>query len=164
MKSTKSKNVKIEFRLKSKEKQTIRKMLSKGKESARTIRRAQVLKLFNKGYTSPKISEIVGLTAVNVRRIGWRYLEGGLERALYDLPRPGVARLLNEKESSQIIALVCSEPPEGYARWSIELLKEKTIEKGIVPTIGRETIRILLKTHDIKPWREKNVVHTRTDT
>ena len=164
MKSTKSKNVKLEFRLKPKEKQTIMKLLSKGRESARVIRRAQILKLFDNGYTSPKISEIVGITAVNVRRIGWRYINGGLEKALFDLPRPGVARLLNEKESSQIIAIVCSDPPEGYDRWTIELLTEMTIKKGIVPTVGRETIRILLKTHDLKPWREKNVVHPGDNT
>ena len=164
MKSKKSKNVKLQFRLKPKEKQTIIKLLSKGRESARVIRRAQILKLFDNGYTSPKISEIVGITAVNVRRIGWKYINGGLEKALFDLPRPGVARLLNEKESSQIIAIACSDPPEGYDRWTIELLTEMTIKKGIVPTVGRETIRILLKTHDLKPWREKNVVHPGDNT
>lgn len=164
MKSSKSKNVKISFRLKSKEKQAIRKLLSKGKESARVIRRAQVLRLFDEGYTSPKIAKVVGMTAVSIRAIGWRYLEGGIERALYDLPRPGNERLLSEKQSSQIIALACSDPPEGYDRWTIELITEKTIEKGIVPTVGRETIRILLHTHDLKPWREKNVVHPGIDT
>ena len=164
MKKTKSKNVKISFRLKSNEKQTIRKLLSKGKESARVIRRAQVLKLFDKGYTSPAIAKIVDMTAVSVRSIGWRYIEGGLDRALYDLPRPGTKRLLSAKQSSQIIALACTDAPEGYDRWTIELLTEKTIEKGIVPTVGRETIRVLLHTHDLKPWREKNVVHPRDDT
>ena len=164
MKLKKSKNIKISFRLESKEKQTIRKLLSKGKESARVIRRAQVLKLFDKGYTSPKIAKIVDMTAVSIRSIGWRYLEGGLERALYDSPRPGNKRLLSEKQSSQIIALACSNPPAGRDRWTIELLTEKTIEKGIIHTVGRETIRILLKTHDIKPWQEKNVVHPGTNT
>lgn len=158
MKLKKSYNVKISFKMKSEEKQTIRKLLSKGKESARVLRRAQVLKLFDKGFTSPKISVIVDMQAVSVRSIGRRYLEGGLDRALYDLPRPGKERLLSEKESSQIIALTCTDPPDGYARWTIELLTEKTIENGIVPTVGRETIRVLLKTHDLKPWREKNVV------
>ena len=159
MKKIKSKNVKILFRLKSKEKQTIRKLLNKGKESARVLRRAQVLKLFDKGYTSPKIAEIVDMQAVSVRSIGRRYLDGGLERALYDLPRPGNKRILSEKQSSQIIALACSDPPEAYNRWTIELLTGQAIKNGIVPTVGRETIRILLKTHDLKPWREKNVVH-----
>lgn len=155
---------KITFTLRPKEKQTIRKLLSKGTESARLIRRALVLKLYDKGYSSPKISEIVDMQAVSVRSIGKRYLEGGLERALYDLPRPGNKRLLSEKQSSQIIALVCTDPPAGYERWTIELLTEKVIEKGIVPSVGRETIRVLLHTHDLKPWREKNVVHTGDDT
>jgi hypothetical protein len=79
---------------------------------------------------------------------------------LYDLPRPGNLRLLSGKQANQIIALVCSDAPNGYDRWTLELLVEKSIEKGIVPTVGRETIRVLLKTHDLKPWREKNVVHS----
>lgn len=161
MKSTKSKNVKISFRLKSKEKHRIRELLSKGKESVRVINRAYVVKLFDKGYTSPKIAEIVGINAVTVRDIGWRYVNEGLERALYDLPRPGCGKqVFNVKQSSLIIALVCSEPPEGYNRWSIQLLTKEVIKRGIVSTVGRETIRILLKNHDLKPWREKNVVHS----
>lgn len=160
----KIKNVKISFRLKSNEKQKIMKLLSKGKDSARVIRRAQVLKLFDKGYTSPKIAEIVDMQAVSVRSIGKRYLDGGLKRALYDLPRPGNKRLLSTKQSNQIIALACSDPPRGYSRWTIEMLTEKSIEKEIVTTVGRETIRVLLHTHDLKPWREKNVVHPGIDT
>jgi transposase len=159
MKMKKSRNVKIFFKLTSKERGIIRQLLSKGKESVRVIKRAQILNLFDQGYTSPEISISVSMNAVTVRKIGWRYMEGGLNRALYDLPRPGNPRLLSEKQASQIIALVCSDAPNGYDRWTLELLAEKSIEKGIVPTVGRETIRVLLKTHDIKPWREKNVVY-----
>jgi transposase len=150
---------KIKFNLTPEERQEIKTLFNKGVESVRVIRRAQVLRLYDKGYTSPKISEIVDMQAVSVRSIGRRYLEGGLGRALYDLPRPGSERLLTEKQSSQIVALACTDPPEGYARWTIELLTKKVIEKGIVPSVGRETIRILLHTHDLKPWREKNVVY-----
>lgn len=156
--------VKIVLTLKLQEKQIISKLLSKGTESARVIRRAQILNLFDKGYSSPKISEIVDMQAVSVRSIARRYLDGGLNRALYDLPRPGSERVLSEKQSNQIIALVCSDPPKGYERWTIELIVKKSIERGIVPTVGRETIRVLLHTHDLKPWREKNVVHRRTDS
>jgi putative transposase len=159
MKKGKSRNVKIAFKLKKEEQEQIRTLLSKGKESVRVIKRAQVLNLYDQGYTSPGIGEAVGLDAVTVRTIGKRYLAGGLNRALYDLPRPGNPRLLSDKQANQIIAMVCSDAPEGYDRWTLELIAEKAIESGIVSTVGRETIRILLKTHDIKPWREKNVVH-----
>jgi len=164
MKETITKYVKLKFKLKPEEKKIIKSLLSKGKESVRVIRRAQVLNLFDQGHTSPTISKFIGVTPETVRRIGWNYIEGGLDRALYELPRPGNERLLSEKQSSQIVALACSDSPEGYDRWTIELLTKEVITKGIVPTVGRETIRILLKTHDIKPWREKNVVHSGDNT
>lgn len=164
MKKTKSRNVKISFTLKKDEKIKIHSILSKGVESVRIIKRAQVLNLFDKGYTSPSIAEAIDMSAVTVRRIGWRYLEEGLDKALYELPRPGNPRLLSEKQANQIIAIVCSDAPDGYSRWTLELIAKKAIESGIVPTVGRETIRILLKTHDLKPWREKNVVYPGDNT
>ena len=112
MKKGKSINVKISFKLKDAEREAIRILLSKGKESVRVIKRAQVLNLFDQGYTSPGIAKAVSMNAVTVRKIGWRYLDGGLTRALYDLPRPGNERLLSEKQASQIIALVCSDAPD----------------------------------------------------
>jgi transposase len=164
MKETKTINVKLRFRLNQEEAKFIKSLLHKGKESVRVFRRALVLNLFHQGHTSPTISKYIGVTPETVRRIGWNYIEGGLGRALYDLPRPGNERLLTEKQSNQIIALACTDPPEGYSRWTIELLTEKAIEKGIVSTVGRETIRVLLHTHDIKPWREKNVVYSGDDS
>ncbi len=163
MRNIKSKNVKLTLTLSPEEKAVIKAILNRGKESVRVIKRARVLDLFDKGFTSPTISEYVGVTAETARRIGWNYLEGGLKRALYDLPRPGKERALTEKQANQIIACVCSDPPAGYSRWTIELLTEETKRRGIAPKIGRETIRILLKTHDLKPWREKNVVHPGTN-
>lgn len=160
METYKSRNVKVSLKLKDTERETIRTLLSKGKESVRVIKRAQVLNLLDQGYTSPGIAKAVSMNAVTVREIGWRYIQEGLSRALYDLPRPGNPRLLSEKQANQIIAMVCSDAPVGYDRWTIELIVEKATKTGIVSTIGRETIRVLLKTHDIKPWREKNVVHT----
>ncbi len=151
--------MKLKFKLNPEEREFIKSLLSKGKESVRVFRRAQVLNLFDQGYTSPAISKVVGVTPETVRRIGWNYLEEGLNRALYELPRPGKKRLLSEREATEIIAMVCSDPPEGYFRWTIVLIRDEAQNRGIVSSVGRETIRILLKTHDLKPWREKNVVH-----
>lgn len=160
MKGKNSYNVKLKIKLKPAEKCKIKEILSRGKESVRVIKRAQVLDLFDQGHTSPTISEYVGVTAETARRVGWNYKEGGLERALYELPRPGMERVLSEKEANQIIAMVCTEPPEGRERWTVRLITEESIKRKIVSSVGRETIRILLKTHDLKPWREKNVVHS----
>ena len=54
--------------------------------------------------------------------------------------------------------MVCSQPPEGRARWTIRLIVEEAIKRKLVRAVGRETIRILLQSHELKPWREKNVV------
>jgi transposase len=57
---------------------------------------------------------------------------------------------------SKIVALVCSDPPEGFDTWSLDLIKEKAIENEIVKGIGRETIRLVLREHDLKPWKQKS--------
>ena len=54
--------------------------------------------------------------------------------------------------------MVCAAPPEGHARWTVRLAAEQAVKRKLVPRVGRETIRILLPHHDLKPWREKNVV------
>ena len=83
-----------------------------------------------------------------------------LKAALYESPRPGNQRLLTEKQANTIIAMVCGDPPNDYPRWTIELIVEEAVRHKIVDTVGRETIRVLLHSHDLKPWREKNVVYT----
>ena len=88
-----------------------------------------------------------------------RYEEEGLGTALYEKPRPGKARALNEVQGQRIVAMVCGPPPEGRARWSVRLIAEEAVKRKLAPRVGRETIRILLQSHDLKPWREKKLVH-----
>jgi hypothetical protein len=102
------------------------------------------------------------LTPKTVRDIGKRYLEGGVDRALYERPRQGAKPILSPTERQRIIAMTCSDAPEGRARWTVRLIAEQAIKRKLVPKVGRETIRILLESHDLKPWREKNVVRGRT--
>ena len=68
------------------------------------------------------------------------------------------ARALDTGQSQRIIAMVCGTPPEGQARWSVRLIAREAVKRKLAPQVGRETIRILLQSHDLKPWREKNVV------
>lgn len=51
--------------------------------------------------------------------------------------------------------MVCGPPPDGRARWTVRLIVEEVLKRGIVEAIGRETVRVLLKNHELKPWREK---------
>ena len=80
-----------------------------------------------------------------------------MEAALYENQRPGAATVLDDSQKQRIIAMVCSDPPEGRARWTVRLVAQEAVKRKLVPRVGRETIRILLLSHDLKPWREKNV-------
>jgi hypothetical protein len=115
-----------------------------------------------KGVSAPRVAAVVPLTPQAIRKVGHRYQQGGLERALYEKERPGAATLLEASQRQRIIAMVCSNPPEGRARWTVRLVAEEAVKRRLVPRVGRETIRVLLLHHDLKPWREKNVVRGRT--
>jgi putative transposase len=136
----------------------LRKLLSGGIQQVRVVLRAVALLQLAKGVSAPRIAGTVPLTAQAIRKIGHRYQEGGLERALYEKQRPGAEALLEDSQKQRIIAMVCSNPPEGFARWTVRLVAEQAVKRRLVPRVGRETIRILLLSHDLKPWREKNVV------
>ena len=108
--------------------------------------------------THPAVAKNVALTPKTVWLTSQRYRQGGLERALYERPRPGKAALLDAQHRQRIVALACGPPPEGRSRWTVRLLTEEVVKRKLVPRVGRETIRVLLESHDLKPWREKNVV------
>lgn len=149
---------KVVIRLKLAQKQFLTDFLNKGQGKARLFKRAKVLLRLNEGISTSVIAKEVGYLSLAIRQIGKRFLTGGIESALYEKTRKGKPRLLSENQSNKIIAMVCSDPPEGYSRWSVKLIAQEARERKMVPKVGRETIRILLKTHDLKPWREKNVV------
>ena len=137
-------------------------LLSGGVQQVRVVLRALALLQLAKGVSAPRISDVVPLTPQAIRKIGHRYREGGLETALYEKQRPGAAAVLDDSQKQRIIAMVCSNPPEGRARWTVRLVVQEAVKRKLIPHVGRETIRILLLAHDLKPWREKNVVRGRT--
>jgi len=157
MKKKRTKYSKLTLRLHWQERKRVKKLLKASDESRGVLRRARILDLLDQGYGTTKVSKLLEVDGNTVRKVGWRYLEEGLDGALYERERPGAERVLEERESNEIIAMVCSEPPEGYARWSIRLITEEA-KKREIANVSRETIRILLKSHDLKPWLKKNVV------
>jgi putative transposase len=135
----------------------LRALVSGGVQQVRVVLRALALLQLTKGVSAPRIAAAIPLTPQAIRKVGHRYQEGGLERALYERQRPGAAEVLDDNQKQRLIAMVCSNPPEGRARWTVRLVAEEAVKRKLVPRVGRETIRILLLSHDLKPWREKNV-------
>ena len=125
---------------------------------ARAWRRVRTLFLLDRGYTVTAAAEAVGSYRRETARIGKRYLASGLEHAMSDDPRPKPLPLLDSTQQAAVVAMVCGPPPEGRARWSVRLVAIEAVKRGIAPQLGRETARIALADHGLKPWREKNVV------
>ena len=154
---------KLLVKLSAYDRRKLRRLLGHGNGSARIFRRSMILLLLQSGQSAEQISQSIGATAKTVRNIGWKYLRGGLQNALYEKPRPGRQSLINSHQEKEIIALVCSAPPGQRSRWTLELLKDQIKSHGIVKEIGRETLRTLLHECRVKPWLEKNVVHRGAD-
>jgi transposase len=97
-------------------------LLRGGRHAARTLKRAQILLAADAGESEAIIARHVAVSALTVCRTKRRFIEGNLERALSEEPRPGAARLLSGREEALLVATACSEPPAGRARWTLELL------------------------------------------
>ena len=152
----------LQVKLSQGDEKEIKELLRRGIQSVRVVRRAQALRLLATGQTPPQVAPNVGLNAKTVREIGWRYREQGLERALFERPRPGAVPRFSAAQRQQVIAMVCAPAPEGRERWTVRLIAEEAVKRKLVAGIGRETIRVLLQNHEMKPWREKNVVRSGT--
>jgi putative transposase len=144
-----------------KDEQQLRALLKGGVQQVRVVLRALALLQLAEDVSAPQIAKMIPLTPQAIRRLGHRYQQAGVGGALYEKQRPGAAEVLDSSQKQRIIAMVCSDPPEGRARWTVRLVAEEAVKRKLVPAIGRETIRILLLHHELKPWREKNVVHRR---
>lgn len=152
----------LQIEIAAEDQKELRNLLRGGIQQVRVTLRALTLLRLADGMTAPKIARLIELTPQSVRKIAHRYSAGGLALALHDRQRPGAAELLDDLEKQRIVAMVCSPPPEGQARWTVRLVAEQAVKRKLVPRVGRETIRVLLQSHDLKPWREKNVVCPRS--
>ncbi|WP_268921140.1 helix-turn-helix domain-containing protein [Sandaracinus amylolyticus] len=129
--------------------------------TARQWRRIRTLLLLDEGMSVRATAIAVGGYPREVSRVAKRYAERGLDAALSDDPRPHPERKLDSAQEAAIVAMVCGPPPEGHARWTVRLIAEQVVKRGVVDEIGRETVRVTLASHGLKPWREKNVVRPR---
>ena len=142
-------NKKYVVDLQEEERQDLNRIIRSGKHSARKIRWAHVLLKADDGWKDQKISEAMDISLPTVQRIRQRFVEKGLDVALgarSHQPRPYLQRLDGEQEA-KLIALACSQAPEGYTRWSLRLLAEKVVELQIVEQVSYQTVRRVLKKH-----------------
>jgi transposase len=120
-------------------------LTKKGKVSARKLNRAHILLQAADGATDRAIAHALHVGTATVERIRRRFVEGNLERALNEDPRPGHEPKLDANQEAWLIATACSAPPAGRQAWSMQLLADEMIRLGQVDTISDETIRRALK-------------------
>jgi transposase len=129
------------------ERERLEGLTSKGRSAARKIRRGRILLLADEGLKDKEIAEALNAAVSTVERVRKRFVEEGLEAALSERPRIGGAlqRKLDGKGEAYLVALACSEAPEGRNRWTMQLLADRLIEVGLVEEISDETVRRALK-------------------
>lgn len=123
--------------------------------SKRVYNRAMTLLLIDKGKSFAEIARLEVMSIAGIKSIVGRYLEGGIDFALFDRPRPGRPSVFSPSDKQRIAAKACTAPPEGRARWTVALLTEEVRKDNKIPTASRETVREALHRHQMKPWLEK---------
>lgn len=137
-----------------KERSELSKILKTGKRAAFTIRHSQALLLLDKGEFGSKrdwsvenVAEALNITARPLEKMKKRFVEEGLEAAITRKKRltPPRETQFGGKFEAHLLALACTESPEGTTRWTIKLLKDKMIELELVETVSETTIGVTLK-------------------
>ena len=137
------------------ERHELRAMLKGGSRAARKLKRAQILLATDAGLPDETIARSLAVSGSTVYRTKRRFVEGDLARAHDEEPRPGAARKLSGPEEALLVATACSSPPEGRARWTLELLAGEMLRLTEHERLSRETVRRRLAENALKPWRRK---------
>jgi transposase len=130
-------------------------LLNGGNHAVRKIKRAQILLAADAGGSDEAIASSVSVGVSTVYRTRRRFVEGNLEAALSEEARPGAERKLSGKETALLVATVCSKPPAGRKRWTLDLLAGEVVRLTEHDSLSRETVRRRLGEDDLKPWRRK---------
>lgn len=132
-------------RLTDDERQTLLELTSRGEVRARVMKRAQILLKADEGLKDAEIVSALNTSRPTVERIRKRFVEGNLEKGLYDDSRPGSRTKLDGRAEAELIAIACSDAPDGHEKWSLRMLADKLVELDIVEGISHETVRQVLK-------------------
>ena len=117
----------------------------RGQSSGRKVKRSLILCKADEGLTDQQVAKALMVGPATVGRVRQRFVEGGLERALDDLPRLGQRPKLDGRQEAHLVAVACSAAPEGHTRWTLRLLADEAVKLELTDSISRETVRQVLK-------------------
>ena len=141
------------------ERVALREILSKNKVKRSTLINAYILLKADRacGWTNADIASAYDISTKKVEQLKKRFVEEGFDAALYRKPVTNAhRRKITGDEEAHLIALCCSQAPEGQERWTLRMLADKMVELDIVDAVSHETIRRTLKKVHLNPGKRKN--------
>jgi transposase len=148
-------NVRYRVTLDASEKSQLEALVSGGTGRVRQLKRAQILLAAHAGASDEQMARTIRVGSATVYRVKRRFVEGGVEHALYERQRPGASRKLTGKQEALLVATACSTPPKGRARWTLRLLADELVRLTEHEGLSRETVRRRLEENELKPWQQR---------
>jgi len=148
-------NIRYIVDLEDSERNALVELTSKGKPSARKVKRAHILLMSDDGWADCDIAEALPTSTSTIYRTKRRFVEGGVEYALNEKRPRGGDRKLSGREEALLVATACSKPPTGRCRWTLELLASEMVRLTDHDSLSTETVRRRLAENDLKPWRKR---------
>ena len=127
------------------ERKQLLEMTGKGEIGARKMKRARILLKADEDWKDKAIIQALNTSRSTVERPRKRFVEGNLDKALNEDPRPGQRTKLSGSAEAYLVALACSDAPGGREHWPLRLLADKLVELGVVESVSHETIRRTMK-------------------
>jgi transposase len=135
------------------ERETLSAIISKGRHSSQIYRTSYILLNKDEGaysedikVTNEEVTKVLKISMRTIDRVKKRFVEEGFEACLSRKPTSRVyQRKLDGDCEAKLIAIACSEPPQGFSKWSLRLLADKMVELHYVDSVSHETVRSVLK-------------------
>ena len=137
--------IKYKVELSESERSLCKEVARRGKSSARRVKRALVLLKADEGLPDHEVASALLISRATVGRVRRRFVKEGLQSALNERPRPGQKRKLDGRQEAHLIAIACSDAPQGHTHWTLQLLADKVVAMGFSESICLETVRQILK-------------------
>ena len=147
---------KFAVRLSEEDRTQLEGLIRRGQHSARVINRARILLKTDEGRSASQVAVALDTSERTVFRTKRRYTEEGLDGVLHDHPQANRYRKLDDRGEAHLIALACSDAPEGHDHWTLRLLADEVVELGVVESLSYETVRLRLKKTPSSPGRNSS--------
>lgn len=148
-------NVKWIVELTESERDDLVALTRRGKPEARKIKRAHILLLAHEGYGDEDIAVAARSGTSTVYRTKRKFVEGGVEHALSERRPRGGDHITSGEQEAMLVALACSEPPTGRARWTLKVLADEWVQLTDLDSVSADTVRRRLAENELKPWRKR---------